>query len=83
MPMRVYPDPSADGRVGIPREGEVYETEDAERLIGMGIVTRSKPDKGKRKAGATERAVKAARAGKLSPSHVVDMALEAADREAE
>lgn len=42
MPIRLYPDPSADGRVGIPREGELFEREDAERLIGMGIATRSK-----------------------------------------
>jgi hypothetical protein len=43
MPIRLYPDPSAVGRVGIPREGELYEREDAERLIGQGIATRSRP----------------------------------------
>lgn len=41
MPTRLYPDPSAEGRVGIPREGELFEAEDAERLIGQGIATRS------------------------------------------
>jgi hypothetical protein len=42
MPIRLYPDPSADGRVGIPRKGELFEREDAERLIGQGIATRSR-----------------------------------------
>ena len=42
MPWRLYPDPSAEGRVGIPRDGELFEAEDAERLIGMGIATRSR-----------------------------------------
>jgi hypothetical protein len=41
MPTRLYPDPSAEGRVGIPRDGELFETEDAERLVGQGIATRS------------------------------------------
>lgn len=42
MPIRLYPDPSAEGRVGIPREGELFEREDAERLIGQGIASRSR-----------------------------------------
>lgn len=48
MPMRVYPDPSAEGRVGIGRDGEIFETEDAERLIGQGIVTHTNPRPRKR-----------------------------------
>lgn len=43
MPIRLYPDPSAAGRVGIPVDGELFETEDAERLIGQGIATRKRP----------------------------------------
>lgn len=42
MPIRLYGDPSAEGRTGIPREGELFEREDAERLIGQGIATRGK-----------------------------------------
>ena len=42
MPIRLYPDPSAEGRVGIPREGELFDREDAERLVGQGIATRGK-----------------------------------------
>lgn len=42
MPIRLYPDPSADGRVGIPREGDLFDREDAERLIGQGIATRAR-----------------------------------------
>lgn len=42
MPIRLYGDPSAEGRTGIPREGELFEREDAERLIGQGIATRGR-----------------------------------------
>jgi hypothetical protein len=49
MPIRLYPDPEAEGRVGIPRkDGELFEREDAERLIGQGIATRSKPERARK-----------------------------------
>jgi len=38
--VRLVADPSAEGSVGIPKEGELFEAEDAERLIGMGICRR-------------------------------------------
>lgn len=41
--VRLYPHPSAEGRVGIPVDGELFDEEDAERLIGQGIARRSPP----------------------------------------
>lgn len=41
--VRLYADPSAEGRVGIPKDGELYEAEDAARLVGQGIAKRASP----------------------------------------
>ena len=43
MGVRIYANPGAEGRVGIGVEGEIFEAEDAWRLIGMGIATRTRP----------------------------------------
>lgn len=40
---RIYPNPDAEGRVGIPVDGEIYSKDDASRLIGQGIARGSKP----------------------------------------
>jgi hypothetical protein len=51
MPTRLYPNPDAEGRVGIPRkDGELFEAEDAERLIGQGIAIRKHKTRRKAKA---------------------------------
>ena len=52
--IRLYPDPGAEGRVGIGIDGELFEPEDAARLIGQGIATRNsgkrRPKKSKKPA---------------------------------
>jgi len=40
--VRLFVDPSAVGSVGIPKEGEIFEAEDARRLIGMGLCRRER-----------------------------------------
>jgi hypothetical protein len=41
--VKLYPHPDAEGRVGIPVAGEWYSAEDARRLVGQGIATRTAP----------------------------------------
>ena len=43
MGQRLYPDPSAEGRVGIGVDGDIFDAEDADRLVGMGILTHKSP----------------------------------------
>jgi len=47
--VRLYPHPGAEGRVGIPVDGELFDEEDAERLIGQGIARRTPLKDHKRK----------------------------------
>lgn len=49
--VRLIPHPDLPpNTVGIPREGEMFEPEDAERLIGQGIAVRKPPKQRRRKS---------------------------------
>lgn len=42
--VKLYRTPDSTG-VGIPAEGEFFSAEDAKRLVGQGLASRSKPSK--------------------------------------
>lgn len=58
--VRLYADPAATGRVGIPVDGELFDAEDAKRLVGQGIATRTRPGKASKPATVKRSAAKPA-----------------------
>ena len=55
---RLYPpaDPEKARGVGIPRAGEVFDSEDAKRLVGAGLASRQDPKRRAAPAPKTSRA---------------------------